>query len=104
MASTHTPVHTTHPTLTANSIDTVIPSGHFDQLVIVNWDTTGKIYFTLDGSAPAVGADDSRVIGPGQALMAGQGSWPSSTGPGGTPVKQVQLISSSACAYTVMGI
>jgi hypothetical protein len=59
-----------HFTLTAGTVKVFTLDADFGEIEVTNVDGTALVYFTTDGSAPAVGADGSNVVtaGPGAFL------------------------------------
>lgn len=78
--------------LAANAVDTVTFADDVDSVEILHLDGTGRVYFTVDGSAPAVAGATSRVLLPGSAIIVGV---PTS---GATVVK---LVSAGSATYSV---
>lgn len=88
----------THPTLTPSTVDTVTFTVDAQAVEVLNRDAAGTIYFTTDGSTPAVPTtppvgDGSYVVPAGQALI---------VNPPGAAGTVVKLVSSAACAYSVV--
>jgi hypothetical protein len=83
----------TAKTLTANTADTVTFADDLDQ-VEVSSDGTAALYFTVDGSTPAIGGDNCWEL-PAGALAARVVPVPTS---GGTVVK---LLSAGTPKYSV---
>jgi hypothetical protein len=82
-----------HATLTANTVDTVTLPVEATLVEVLNRDGAAEIYFTVDGSVPTVGGDDTQVL-------------PASVGGlefGSPQIAQtvVKLISSGTPKYTV---
>lgn len=90
--ATHSVARAKHATLVAATVDTVNLSGDTPEVEVLNRGGD-YIYFTLDGSVPTSGGDDTYVVPPGSALQVPD--W-SGAGP-----SQVKLISASAVAYSV---
>lgn len=96
MPSPYTVETSKHATLAAaGTAETVNFSDNVQSVEVVNRTGTADIYFTIDGSTPTVGGDNTYVVP--AALGAAQriGSAP------GTDV--VKLISASTQAYSVVG-
>jgi len=52
-----------HATLIATTVDSVtITEKRFDAVEVTNRDGAAEIYYTIDGSTPAVGADNTWVL------------------------------------------
>lgn len=84
-----------HNTLTAATLDTVTLTGMWPAVEVVNRATTGDgIYFTVDGSTPTVGGNDSFWVGAGQSVIV----------PNFEDEAEVKLISATADAYSVIGV
>jgi hypothetical protein len=93
--TTYGPVTTAkHATLAANVVD-VVPLGNTGGLVEVVNRGAAEIYCRCDGVVPTVGGDDCYLVGAGACRLI-----PTATGATSGPVT-VQLISASACAYSV---
>ena len=90
--ATYTAETAVHPTLTANTMDTVtLTDQACDEVTIFNYGTTGTIYVRADGPDPTVAGDNTAAV-------------PASTGvcvATGNGTKVVKLICSSANAYSV---
>lgn len=96
MPSPYTPSKlSTHQTLVANAVDVVTFPFDTSFVEVLNWDATNKIYFTADGTTPAIAADGTDVVGPGDSLRIPA---PVDSSPNSTVVK---LISSGAAAYSI---
>lgn len=80
-----------HATLAAGVVDTVTITNDYPLIEIENRDLNNDLWFTIDGSVPAAGADDVLHLGPSMAL----------TIP--TKHKPAKLISTSGAAYSVTG-
>lgn len=48
----------THVALVANSVATVVLDGYTAMITVTNRDSSGEVYFTTNGSTPAVRGDD----------------------------------------------
>jgi hypothetical protein len=84
-----------HATLVASTVDTVtVTWGASQQVEVANWGSA-RLYFTTDGSTPAVGADDTFVVGPGGSLVVPT--------PGMTSTA-VKLICAAANDYSVQAL
>lgn len=79
----------------AGTDETVNFSGNVQSVEVMCRDGAAEIYFTIDGTTPTVGGDDTYVVpaSAGAALRVGS--------PPGTDV--VKLISSGTPAYSVTG-
>jgi hypothetical protein len=100
--SAYSPGRSTHQTLAANVADTVTLAQDGDaypQVEVLNRSTGSDIYFTVNGSVPTVGGDNTFIVSAGQSLVV-QARNPSL--PGTSP--QVSLISSGAAAYSVTAV
>lgn len=84
-----------HKTLAAGVADQVTISGYRDQIEVLNRSASDYIYFTTDGSAPAVAGDNTIAVPPGGAVMV------AASNESGAEV--VKLISAGAPAYSVTG-
>lgn len=82
-----------HGTLTANAVTTHTLEAYTQQITVTNRSQTGEIYFTVDGSTPVVGGDDSHVC-LGSRTVA-----PYST----INAPTVKLISTGALNYSLAG-
>lgn len=89
-----------HATLAAGVVDTVTLTGstsdttsHFE---VFNHGTTDTIWFTADGTTPAVKADNSYFAKPGTGMTV-----PSRKAPGMSD--QIKLLCASSCDYSVTG-
>ena len=51
-----------HKTLVANTVATVTLDADYFEVEVVNVSGTAEVYFTTDGSAPAIGGDGSNVL------------------------------------------
>lgn len=51
-----------HFTLVANTAKTFTLDQDYARIEVVNVDGAGEVYFTVDGSAPAVGGDGCHVL------------------------------------------
>lgn len=51
-----------HFTLVAGTVKTFTLDADYDEVEVTNVDGTAVVYFTADGSAPAVGADGSNIL------------------------------------------
>lgn len=103
--ATYTVSRATHQLLTGSTVDTVNLTSQWQQVLITNRTGTAEIYVTVDGSTPAVGADNTYV------LVAAVGSRviplsPTSVALTGQPTidNVIKLISSGAMQYSVEGI
>jgi len=94
--ATYTVKSSKHATLVASTIDTVKFSTRPRAVEIRNLNSTALIYFTVDGSAPTVGGDDTYRLSPNETLQVDIGNW--------VEPPQVQLISSGTPAYDVTAI
>ena len=94
MASYTLVTRSIHKTLTANSVDTVTLQPGFSEVEVLNRDTSGTIYFRSTNT-PTVGGDDTYVVMPSSALKIPRQHFDSD------PDATLQLISSTACAYSV---
>jgi hypothetical protein len=91
--ATYNVIKAKHQTLVASTVDTVNLSGGFNYVEVSNWGSA-RIFFTIDGSTPTVGGDDSYPVGPGGSLPV----------PVTTPATvAVKLISAGANDYSVVG-
>jgi hypothetical protein len=81
-----------HATRGAATADSVRFTGNGESLAVTNHDSTGLIYFRLDGTTAVSLADDTYVVRPGQTKVL-PGSFGDQT--------RVSLISSVAAAYSV---
>lgn len=98
--ATHTASLSTHQTIALANTAETITLGPWLQVEVANWDTAAKLYFTVDGSTPTVGGDNTCVVGPGTALQVAVNSPDNPRGP-----VVVKLICANAgIAYTVTGI
>lgn len=93
--ATYSGARSQHQTLTANTVDTVTLNADFDEVEVLNRDTTSLIYFTADGSTPTVSGAGTYVVPAGGSLKV---AVPTS----GNSV--VKLISAGAAAYSVTGV
>jgi hypothetical protein len=84
-------VTSTHRTLAAATVDTVLFSGGAQAIQVTNRDAAALIYFRVDGVAPAVAADETYLAMPGQTVTVRIGT--------AVPT-QVQLISAGTPAYS----
>lgn len=67
---THSANRSTHQTIAAaNTAEVVTLTGDWLEVEITNWDASNKVYFTVDGTVPTVGGDNTFVVGPGQAVQ-----------------------------------
>jgi len=89
-----------HGTLVANQIDTVSFDFRYRTVEVVNLDSSARIYFTTDGSAPSVAGDDVDVVPPSSALRVVVGRQSGGPATQGTTVK---LVSTGTPAYSVSG-
>lgn len=97
MPSPYTPTKfSTHQTLVANAIDTVTFATDYQFVEVLNRDATNLIYFTADGSAPAIAADGTDVVSPGDSLKV-----PASVDTNTPNSTVVKLISAGAAAYSI---
>lgn len=55
-------MQSSHFTLGAASVKTVTLAADASQVEVVNVDGGGRIYFTVDGSTPTVGGDNTYVL------------------------------------------
>jgi hypothetical protein len=86
----------THVTLVAATVTTVTLDKDYNQVEVLNVDGAAAVYFTTNGSTPAVGANGSNVI-------------PAAIGsltvlPGTTGNTVVKLISAGTPTVSVRGI
>lgn len=52
-----------HATLVASTVDTVtLTNTQIDEVEILNRDGSAEIYFTVDGTAPTVGGNNTNVL------------------------------------------
>lgn len=51
-----------HATLVAATVDTVTLPGAVNSVEVLNRDGVAEIYFTVDGTTPTVGGDDTQVL------------------------------------------
>lgn len=91
----HTVTRSAHETLTAATIDTVTVSDPQVDVAVTNRGGSDEIYFTIDGSAPTVGGENTFVL-PAAVCSRVVSSDKFNTA---TPV--VKLISSGTPAYSV---
>ena len=85
-----------HKTLTAGAPDTVnLTNPAWTWVEVINHHTTARIYFTVDGSAPTVGGDNTFVVPPYSSATAQDVSLVTNS--------VVRLISDTACPYSVAG-
>ena len=82
-----------HATLAAATVDSVTLTANYSSVEVMNRGTAGDVYFTVDGSTPVSGADDTFVVVPGGSLAVASSS----------SSDVVKLISSGTPAYTVTG-
>jgi hypothetical protein len=82
-----------HGTLVANVIKKVSCAAYTTRITVVNRSQTGEIYFTIDGTDPSIGGDDSNV-----AL--GTTTVPTLSP---TAACEIRLLSSAALNYSVIG-
>ena len=66
--ATHTASLSTPQTIALANTAETITLGPWLAVEVTNWDTAAKLYFTVDGSAPTVGGDNTYVIGPSSEL------------------------------------
>jgi hypothetical protein len=86
---------TQHKTLVANTVDTVTLDQDYSCVEVVNRAATGDLYFTVDGSTPAVAGAGTYIVRAGEAVemdLQTQGK------------TVVKLISTGALDYSVMGV
>ena len=97
MAS-YTVARAKHATLTAATVETITFSVDVVSVEVVNRDGTAEIYFTIDGTTPVAGADDTEVVpaavGAAQKLGSPGSRWVTDT---------VKLISTGTPKYSVVG-
>lgn len=62
MAATHTVVTWYHGTLSNAAVDAITISNPWPSITVINRDGTGEIYFTVDGSTPTPGEDNTYVV------------------------------------------
>lgn len=86
-----------HGTLVAATVTTVTLTRDFQRVEVVNVTGTAAIYFTVDGSDPTVGGDDTYVLP--AAICSFEAPSASS---GSTTV--VKLISSGTPGFAVEGV
>ncbi len=80
-----------HATLVANTVDTVTFSRGGRTAAVTNRATSGILYFTIDGTTPAVAADDTYMCPAGVTkVIEGHGT-----------ITVVKLKSATADAYSV---
>lgn len=84
-----------HETLAADAVDNVTISKPGDEVEVTNRDGSAELYFTIDGTDPTVGGDDTFV------LPAAICSRIVSQDQDASPVRVVKLISSGTPAYSV---
>lgn len=86
-----------HFTLTANTVKTFTLDSDFTEVEVTNVDGTAAVYFTTDGSTPAVAGDGSHVVtaAPGAFL---------SLQPRTSGASVVKVISAGATKVCVRGI
>lgn len=83
-----------HATLAAATVDTVTLTVDYRQVAVKNRASSGSgIFFTVDGSTPAVLGDDTFLVLPGEELVVSS-----------LASDAVKLISATADAYTVTGV
>lgn len=82
-----------HGTLTANTVASHTLDGYTAQVTILNRSQTGEIYFTVDGSTPTVGGNDSFVCLGSRAVATVSA----------IAAPTVKLISTGALNYSVTG-
>jgi hypothetical protein len=51
-----------HATLAAGVVATLVFDKDFDRVEVLNVDGTAEVYFTVDGTTPAVGATGTQVL------------------------------------------
>ena len=93
MAS-YTAAKSKHQTLAANTVDTVTLSQDHWYVEVSNWGVD-RLYFTVDGSTPTVGGDDTWVVGGGGSLRVATG---------GPSAEAYKLICASPNAYSVQAV
>jgi hypothetical protein len=93
----YTAARSVHKTLGAGVADSVTITGYKGRVEVKNRSATDTIYFRTDGTAAAVGADNTDVVGPGEALVVDASG--DSAGD-----ETVSLISAGAAAYSVKGV
>lgn len=82
-----------HGTLTANTVTTLTIDSFTSQITVVCRTNGAELFFTIDGTQPGIGADDSY-------LCVGSRAVPTLMYASSTIVK---LISASAASYSVIG-
>lgn len=93
--ATHSVALAKHATLSASTVDTITLTNDFQTVEVVHRTSTAAdpIYFTVDGSTPTVGGDNTYVVMPG--------GWKSVRAWANSDV--VKLISAGTPAYSVTG-
>lgn len=62
MATAYSVKRAKHATLSTTTVDTVTLNENCSEVLVINYDGTNKVFFTLDGTTPAALADDSYVV------------------------------------------
>lgn len=62
MATAYSVKRAKHATLSTTTVDTVTLNENCSEVLVINFDGTNKVFFTLDGTAPVALADDSYVV------------------------------------------
>lgn len=91
----HAVARSKHATLSADTVDAVTLTRDYPAAEVKNRGEP-DIHFTVDGSTPTVGGDDTFVVPAGESLVVGLSTKPQ------TP-DVVKLIATDSCAYSVTG-
>lgn len=93
--ATHAVTRSASGTLTANTVDTVTLSDNASRIQVTNRSGASEIYFSIDGTTPTVGGDDTFI------LPAAIGSRVVSSDDVGVDITTVKLISTGTPTYSV---
>ena len=91
--ATYTVSRAKHATLSPGVVDSVTFTANPGVVEVMNRGTSAYLFFSVDGSTPAVGSDDTYVVGPGGALRVDL-----------TLADNVRLVSAAACDYSATGV
>lgn len=84
-----------HVTLTANTVTTVTLDQDFANIEVLNVDGAAAIYFTVDGTTPAIEGNGTNVL---PAAIGGLTVW------SGSQIDTVKLISAGTPKASIRGI